>query len=206
LIRIIDYGVGNIQAFLTLFKRSGISAAKASAADDLQDATRLVLPGVGHFDHAMQRLNDSGMKPELERLVLQESVPVIGICVGMQMLADSSDEGTLPGLGWVPGRVKSFASDPVTAGLPMPHMGWNTLNIKPSSSLFQSGFDDEPQFYFLHSYYFDAKDKSDVAASAHYGADFDVVVSRGHIHGVQCHPEKSHHWGVQLLKNFAEFG
>ena len=206
MIRIIDYGVGNIQAFLTLFKRLGIAAAKANTPNDLQDAKRLILPGVGHFDHAMKRLNDSGLKPELERLVLQESVPFIGICVGMQMLADRSDEGELPGLGWVPGHVKSFASNPRMNNLPMPHMGWNTLKTKPTSCLFQAGFDDDPQFYFLHSYYFDAEDKKDVAASAYYGADFDVIVSRGHIHGVQCHPEKSHHWGAQLLKNFAEFG
>lgn len=130
MIRIIDYGVGNIQAFLTLFNRLGIVAAKACTPEDLQDAKRLILPGVGHFDHAMQCLNDSGMKPELERLVLQESVPVIGICVGMQMLADRSDEGSLPGLGWVPGSVKSFVSNPEMANLPMPHMGWNTLKIK----------------------------------------------------------------------------
>ncbi|WP_323910644.1 imidazole glycerol phosphate synthase subunit HisH [Aeromonas veronii] len=156
MIRIIDYGVGNIQAFLTLFKRQGITAEKASTIEELQDATRLILPGVGHFDHAMQCLNDSGLRPELERLVLKESVPVIGICVGMQMLADSSEEGTLPGLGWIPGKVKSFASNPLMAKLPMPHMGWNTLQTKPASRLFQVGFDDEPQFYFLHSYYFDA--------------------------------------------------
>lgn len=206
MIRIVDYGVGNIQAFLTLFKRQGIAAAKASTPEELQDATRLILPGVGHFDHAIQRLNESGLRPELERLVLQESVPVIGICVGMQMLADTSEEGSLPGLGWVPGSVKSFASNPLIANLPMPHMGWNTLKIKPDARLLQAGFDSEPQFYFLHSYYFDAEDKSDVVASAYYGTDFDVIVSRGHIHGVQCHPEKSHHWGAQLLKNFAEFG
>lgn len=206
MIRIIDYGVGNIQAFLTLFKQQGIAAAKASTPEELQDATRLILPGVGHFDHAMQRLNDSGLRPELERLVLQVAVPVIGICVGMQMLADTSEEGSSPGLGWVPGSVKSFSSNPLMTKLPMPHMGWNTLQTKPDSRLFKAGFDNEPQFYFLHSYYFDAADKNDVVASAYYGTDFDVVISRGHIHGVQCHPEKSHHWGAQLLKNFAEFG
>lgn len=206
MIRIVDYGVGNIQAFLTLFKRQGIAAAKASTPEELQDATRLILPGVGHFDHAIQRLNASGLRPELERLVLLESVPVIGICVGMQMLADTSEEGSLPGLGWVPGSVKSFSSNPLMTNLPMPHMGWNTLQTKPDSRLFKAGFDNEPQFYFLHSYYFDAEDKRDVVASAYYGTDFDVVISRGHIHGVQCHPEKSHHWGAQLLKNFVEFG
>lgn len=206
MIRIIDYGVGNIQAFLTLFKRQGIAASRASTPEELQDATRLILPGVGHFDHAMQRLNDSGLRPELERLVQKEAIPIIGICVGMQMLSNGSDEGGLPGLGWIPGKVRSLAENTLAPDLPMPHMGWNTLNTKPTSRLFKTGFDDEPQFYFLHSFYFDADDKNDVAASAFYGLDFDAVVSCGHIHGIQCHPEKSHHWGAQLLKNFAEFG
>jgi glutamine amidotransferase len=206
LIRVIDYGVGNIQAFLTLFKRQGITAARASTPEELKDATRLILPGVGHFDHAMQRLNDSGLRPELERLVQKESIPIIGICVGMQMLSNGSDEGDLPGLGWIPGRVRSLAENSLIPDLPMPHMGWNTLNTKPTSRLFKTGFDDEPQFYFLHSFYFDADDKKNVAASAFYGLDFDAVVSCGHIHGIQCHPEKSHHWGAQLLKNFVELG
>lgn len=204
MIRVVDYGVGNIQAFMTLFKRMGLEARRADTAAALEDATRLVLPGVGHFDHAMQRLNDSGMRPKLEQLVLLAQVPVVGVCVGMQMLADGSDEGVLPGLGWIPGRVRAFASHPNTAQLPMPHMGWNDLQPSQTSKLFARGFDDVPQFYFLHSFYFDAQDKNDVAATAHYGMDFDAVVSRGHIHGVQCHPEKSHHWGAQLLKNFAE--
>lgn len=204
MIRIVDYGVGNIQAFLNLFKRLGIEAERATSPEALQGATRLVLPGVGHFDHAMQRLNDSGMRPGLEDLVLGSNVPVVGVCVGMQMLAHGSDEGSLPGLGWIPGRVRAFANSPGSAGLPMPHMGWNELKPAPGASLFSRGFEDAPEFYFLHSYYFDAVDKADVAATAHYGFDFDAVVSRGHIHGVQCHPEKSHHWGEQLLKNFVE--
>lgn len=204
MIRIVDYGVGNIQAFMTMFKRLGIPAARALGAADLADASRLILPGVGHFDHAMQRLNASGMRPVLEDLVLGKRVPVVGICVGMQMLAEGSDEGSLSGLGWVPGRVRSFTSHPQAAALPMPHMGWNDVQPAACTPLFATGFNDAPQFYFLHSYYFDAQDKADVAATAHYGLDFDAVVSRGHIHGVQCHPEKSHHWGAQLLKNFAE--
>lgn len=204
MIGVVDYGVGNIQAFMTLFKRLGFDAQRAQTPQALEGATRLVLPGVGHFDHAMQRLNDSGMRPVLEGLVLGEGMPVIGVCVGMQMLATSSDEGTLPGLNWVPGRVRSFASNAQSAHLAMPHMGWNDLQVSAGAKLFAAGFDDIPQFYFLHSYYFDAHDKADVAATAHYGINFDAVVSRGHIHGVQCHPEKSHHWGAQLLKNFAE--
>jgi glutamine amidotransferase len=204
MIRVIDYGVGNIQAFMTLFKRMGMEARRADTAEALEDATRLVLPGVGHFDHAMQRLNESGMRPKLEELVLGVHIPVVGICVGMQMLAQGSDEGTLPGLNWVPGRVRAFASQPQSANLPMPHMGWNDLQPRAGSKLFSKCFDDAPEFYFLHSYFFDAQDEQDVAATAHYGLDFDAVVSRGHIHGVQCHPEKSHHWGEQLLRNFVE--
>jgi glutamine amidotransferase len=204
MIRIVDYGVGNIQAFMTMFKRLGIPAERATAAPDLSDATKLILPGVGHFDHAMQRLNDSGMRPALESLVLGQGMPVVGICVGMQMLAEGSEEGELPGLNWIPGRVRAFASHPKAANLPMPHMGWNDVQPVAGSTLFAAGFDDAPQFYFLHSFYFDAQDKADVAATAHYGLDFDAVVSRTNIHGVQCHPEKSHHWGAQLLKNFAE--
>ncbi len=204
MICIVDYGVGNIQAFLNMFKRLGIPAERARMPAEMGDATRFVLPGVGAFDHAMQLLNDSGLRPALEQMVLARHVPVLGVCVGMQMLAAGSDEGSLPGLDWVPGRVRAFAGAAQSAALPMPHMGWNDLRVQPHAALFSQGFDDAPQFYFLHSYFFDAQDKSHVAATAHYGLDFDAVVSHGHIHGVQCHPEKSHHWGARLLKNFAE--
>jgi glutamine amidotransferase len=204
MICIVDYGVGNVQAFLNLFKRIGIEAQRASTPDALSGAHRLVLPGVGHFDHAMKRLNDSGIRPKLEALVLGEQVPIMGICVGMQMLGQGSEEGSLAGLNWLPGRVRSFANQPQSANLPMPHMGWNELYPRVGSKLFSKGFEGPPQFYFLHSYFFEAQDKQDVAATASYGLDFDAVVSRGHIYGVQCHPEKSHQWGEQLLKNFVE--
>lgn len=204
MICVVDYGVGNIQTFLNLFKRIGVDARRACVVDDLLGAERLVLPGVGHFDHAMQRLNDSGLRPNLDELVLGAKIPIVGICVGMQMLASGSDEGSIPGLGWVPGRVRAFANQPKSAKLPMPHMGWNELEPRSSSKLFSRGFEDGTQFYFLHSFFYDAEDKNDVAATSHYGIDFDAVVSRGNIHGVQCHPEKSHHWGEQLLKNFVE--
>lgn len=203
MIRVVDYGVGNIQAFMTMFKRLGIDAARARTADELAGATRLILPGVGAFDTAMTLLERSGMRQRLDEMVLDQQVPVLGICVGMQMLASGSDEGELPGLGWVPGRVKSFSAQPPCRDLPMPHMGWNDLQVKAGHKLF-TGFEPEPRFYFLHSFYFDAEDKAHVAATAEYGMNFDCIVSKGHIHGVQCHPEKSHHFGAQLLKNFAE--
>ncbi|MEJ6002166.1 imidazole glycerol phosphate synthase subunit HisH [Paucibacter soli] len=203
MIRIVDYGVGNIQAFMTMFKRLDLPATRARSAAELEGATRLILPGVGAFDQAMHLLNQSGMRPCLEEMVLGQQVPVLGICVGMQMLATGSDEGELPGLNWVPGRVRSFDSHPKSRELPMPHMGWNDLRIKPGNKLFKD-FEPEPRFYFLHSYYFACENPEHVAATADYGHDFDCVVSNGHIHGVQCHPEKSHHFGAQLLKNFAE--
>jgi glutamine amidotransferase len=204
MIRVVDYGVGNIQAFMTLFKSLGIEARRALVPEDLEGATRLILPGVGHFDHAMQRLNDSGMRTVLEDMVLTQLVPVLGVCVGMQMLATGSDEGSLPGLNWVPGRVRAFASNVHSAHLPLPHMGWNDLRPVEGAKLFEEGFEEDPRFYFLHSFYFEAQDREDVAATAHYGLDFDAMISRGNIHGAQCHPEKSHHWGSQLLKNFVE--
>ena len=202
MIRIVDYGVGNIQAFVTMFKRLGLPAERAHTPADMADASRLILPGVGAFDHAMQLLNHSGMREPLEAMVFGQQVPVLGVCVGMQMLASGSDEGVLPGLNWIPGRVRAFANTPEAAQLPMPHMGWNDLQVKPGAMLF-TGFEQQPRFYFLHSYYFACDDKAQVAATSTYGLQFDCVVSRGHIHGVQCHPEKSHHFGAQLLKNFA---
>jgi glutamine amidotransferase len=205
MIGIVDYGVGNTQAFMALFQELGIPAERASTSSSLDRASRLILPGVGHFDNAMDRLNNSGLRSKLEELVLERGVPIMGVCVGMQMLAEGSDEGMLPGLGWVPGWVRSLAGNPDISGLALPHMGWNDLQPKQEVQLFSRGFEGSPQFYFLHSYYFDASNRNDVVATTHYGIDFDSVVSNKHIHGIQCHPEKSHYWGKQLLKNFAEF-
>lgn len=205
MIRIVDYGIGNIQAFLTMYKRLGVDAKRASTPDELNDADKLILPGVGSFDHAMALLKSSGMKDKLEELVIQKKVPVLGICVGMQMLASSSEEGKLQGLNWIPGKVKSFASNPESVDLPLPHMGWNDVSVKKPDSVFNELTDDN-RFYFLHSFYFEADYAEDVVATAEYGHEFACVVSRGHIYGIQCHPEKSHHFGAHFLKSFAEFG
>lgn len=203
MISLIDYGVGNVQAFLNMFKRLGVEACRASTPEALQQASHLILPGVGAFDHAMTQLQQSGLRPALEALVLDHKMPVLGICVGMQMLASGSDEGQLPGLNWVPGRVKAFAQHPGLDNLPMPHMGWNDVQFRAGHPLF-SAFEAASRFYFLHSYYFEAAERADVVATAEYGIVFDCVVSRGSVHGIQCHPEKSHHFGAQFLKNFAE--
>jgi glutamine amidotransferase len=202
MITIVDYGLGNVQAFVNMYKRLNIEARAARCADELAGATHVVLPGVGAFDHAMKLLQASGMRESLDELVLARGVPVIGICVGMQMLADGSDEGRLPGLGWIPGWVRAFDSMPQSAALPLPHMGWNDAQPKPTQRLFV-GLEGDARFYFLHSYFFECADPASVAASAHYGIDFACAVNAGQVHGVQFHPEKSHHWGAALLKNFA---
>jgi glutamine amidotransferase len=203
MIHIVDYGLGNIQAFVNMYKRLGIEAVRAKSGDDLRGAGKLILPGVGAFDHAMELLDASGMRQPLERLVREDKVPVLGICVGMQILADSSEEGVSGGLGLVGGRVRSFAGNPASATLPMPHMGWNDVVPAVDSPLFK-GLEDDARFYFLHSYYFECVDAGNVAAKADYGFQFDCVVQNGNVFGVQFHPEKSHHWGAALLKNFVE--
>jgi glutamine amidotransferase len=201
MIRIIDYGLGNIQAFLNVYKRLNIPAERARTAADLGDADRLILPGVGAFDHAMDLLDASGMREPLEELVRNRGLPVLGICVGMQILADTSDEGRRSGLGWVPGKVRSFASlgQP---GLMLPHMGWNDVVPAGGNPLF-SDLESDARFYFLHSFYFECADSGHAAARASYGLDFACAVRAGNVHGVQFHPEKSHHFGNALLKNFA---
>lgn len=203
MIHVIDYGLGNVQAFLTLYQRLGIEARSAKKAADLAGASKIILPGVGAFDRAIELLNSSGMRPTLETLINQDKVPVLGICVGMQILALDSNEGRLPGLGWVPGRVLSLRANEKSESLPLPHMGWNDVQPKPGSPLFV-GLEFDARFYFLHSYYFDCVDPSHVAAVADYGIDFSCAVTAGNIYGVQFHPEKSHHFGMKLLKNFAE--
>jgi glutamine amidotransferase len=203
MIKIVDYGLGNIKAFANIYHKLSIPFAIAKTAKELADASKIILPGVGAFDAAMQLLNDSGMRETLDRKVLEEKIPVVGICVGMQILARSSDEGILPGLGWIDGVVKRFDPDTLSHKTHLPHMGWNDVKAKNSDGLFQE-LQDDCRFYFLHSYYFICHKSQDMAAETTYGVPFASAVHNGNIYGVQFHPEKSHHYGVQLLKNFAE--
>ncbi|MGE4239648.1 imidazole glycerol phosphate synthase subunit HisH [Ramlibacter sp.] len=203
MITIVDYGLGNVQAFKNVYKRLGIECRSASTAGELEGASRVILPGVGAFDHAMELLDASGMRSTLDNLALRQGVPVLGICVGMQILARSSDEGTASGLGWVEGTVRKFDAGRVAGPLRLPHMGWNDVQPVAASPLFE-GLENDARFYFLHSYYFQCDRESDSVARAEYGGPFSCVVRSRNIHGVQFHPEKSHHWGTRLLKNFAE--
>jgi len=205
MIHIVDYGLGNIQAFINMYKRLGVATVRARAVEDLRGATKLILPGVGAFDHAMELLSASGMRDDLARLVVEDKVPVLGICVGMQILAESSDEGVADGLAWVRGKVRSFRSSSAAGSLPMPHMGWNDVVADSScfSPLF-TGPSNDWRFYFLHSYYFECSEEATIAARAEYGFPFCCAVQADNVFGVQFHPEKSHHWGSLLLKNFAD--
>ena len=203
MIAIIDYGVGNINAFVNIYKKLGVDVRIACKPEDLLDATKLILPGVGHFDYAMERFIDSGMKEISDDLVLNRKIPVVGICVGMQMLAARSDEGNLPGLGWIDANVRKFDASKLKHTTRLPHMGWNSIQIeKPNAILTNLG--NEARFYFLHSFYFESKLPDDSVAVAEYGIRFTCVVNHNNIYGVQFHPEKSHHFGIQLLKNFSE--
>ena len=202
MITIVDYGVGNILALQNVYKRLNIEVSLARTPEDLRAASKLILPGVGAFDRAMELIEGSGMRATLDEMVLQRKVPVLGICVGMQMLSQSSDEGQRPGLGWIPGRVRAFKSLG-QAGLMLPHLGWNDVRPAAPTRLFTQ-LESDARFYFLHSYYMECDRGQDVAAVCSYGVDFACAVSAGSIHGVQFHPEKSHHYGTQLLKNFAD--
>ena len=204
MITIIDYGLGNVLAFVNMYKRLNIPVSIAKSTEDLTDSDKLILPGVGSFDHAMQKLDRSGMRQAIEKLVLQRGLPILGICVGMQMLARSSDEGILPGLGWIDGIVRKFdSSDTPYGNTYLPHMGWNDVKPLSGQTLFKDMMQDA-RFYFLHSYYFECQDQSAILAMTNYGSQFSSSVNHNNVYGVQFHPEKSHRFGCQLLKNFAE--
>ena len=203
MIAIIDYGLGNVQAIAHVYKELFLPAAIVSRAVDLKKADKLILPGVGAFDQAMRLLEGTGLRKTLDELVLGQRVPVLGICVGMQMLAHSSEEGKLTGLGWIDAAVKRFDFSSNKNPKFVPHMGWNNIRpVKESPLLIE--LDQESRFYFLHSYYMSCKDNDDVIAVTPYGVDFACAVCHGNVYGVQFHPEKSHGFGIQLLKNFGQ--
>jgi glutamine amidotransferase len=199
MITIIDYGLGNILAFQNVYERFNIPVKVARTVEDLSDSRKLILPGVGSFDSAMRQFTHSGLRQQVENLVLNNKVPILGICVGMQMLANRSEEGQEAGLGWIDGYVAKL-KDPALA---LPHMGWNDVKPTVCNSIF-SGVSEPSRFYFLHSYCFTCNDLKDVIATTHYGETFCSAVGRDNIFGVQFHPEKSHRWGGQLLKAFAK--
>ena len=203
MIGIVDYGVGNVQALANIYKRLEIPCVLAHRAEELFGASHIILPGVGAFDWAMTRLQASGMREALDDLVQMQGKPVLGICVGMQMMAKSSDEGQLPGLGWFDAHVRKFDERKFVSRTHLPHMGWNDVEPVSTEGLMH-GLGTDARFYFLHSYYFHCERSEQVVATCSYGLEFNCAVHHENIYGVQFHPEKSHHFGERLLKNFAE--
>ncbi len=203
MIGIVDYGMGNIKAFCNIYKNLDIAHKTVSQDSEFEGISKIILPGVGAFDYAMSQLHVSGMFEKLNSLVLDKKMPLLGICVGMQMLAEHSEEGELAGLGWIDASVNKFDNEVLGQNNPLPHMGWNTVKHAADNPLFEN-IKQDTMFYFLHSYFFNAKQVNTSIAMSNYGNEFTCAVNSNNIFGVQFHPEKSHQGGIQLLKNFAE--
>ncbi|MBN8704015.1 MAG: imidazole glycerol phosphate synthase subunit HisH [Bacteroidetes bacterium] len=203
MITIVDYGMGNLGSIANMFKKIGAQAEITSDLEKINKAQKLLLPGVGAFDNAMHKINSAGMLPVLNTKVLNEKVPVLGICLGMQLLTNSSEEGQLPGLGWISGKTLSFKKVMNDDKLKIPHMGWSSVKKATSSPLTENFYDDT-RFYFVHSYYVKADSRDNVILTTNYFIDFDSALQKDNIFGAQFHPEKSHKFGMRFLENFAK--
>lgn len=198
MITIVDYGIGNLGSVFNMMKKIGVPAQVTSDLNAISKAEKILLPGVGAFDTAMEKLTKTELRSVLDEKALNEKIPILGICLGMQLLTKGSEEGQLPGLNWIPAFTHKFPP----SELKVPHMGWNVVKPHTASPLTEN-FDDEYRFYFVHSYYVKANDEKNVIMRTHYGINFDSGIQRENIFGAQFHPEKSHRFGMQLFKNFA---
>ena len=203
MIGILDYGLGNIRAFSNIYKALDIPFIIVNEKKELDKTSKLILPGVGAFDDAMKKFKNSGLKNKVESMVLENQVPILGVCVGLQMLGNSSDEGKEKGLGWIDAEVKIFDYRKIEFSTKLPHMGWNSININDKNNPLFSEIDDGDRFYFLHSYYFKCNKKENILAECTYGSTFTCATRSNNIFGVQFHPEKSHVNGEKLLYNFS---
>ena len=203
MITIVDYGMGNLGSIKNMFKYIGVEATIESDVDKIKNASKILLPGVGSFDTAMKKINESDLKEVLNEKALKEQVPVLGICLGMQLLTNSSEEGSLAGLGWIDAKTMSFKNR-IDKKYRIPHMGWNIVN-KSNVSLLTNGFEefDETRFYFVHSYFVKVEDEKNSILKTNYGVEFDSAIQKDNIFGAQFHPEKSHKFGMKFFENFA---
>ena len=202
MIKVLGYGSGNVKAIVNIYKRLNIPCEVVHEPKSLESATQLVLSGVGAFDQSMGLLRRSGMMEQLNYLVMEKRVPIIGVCVGMQMMASSSEEGTSEGLGWIKGRVKKMDTSKLQQRPALPHMGWNTIEPRRDHPVFND-VDPEKGFYFLHSFCFHCDNSENELAISEYGERFSAAVYTDNIYGFQFHPEKSHFNGIAIFRNFA---
>ena len=203
MIVIVDYGMGNLGSVLNMLKKIGTKARISSSVEDIEKADKLILPGVGAFDNGIKHLKKLNLLSVLNEKVLNCKTPILGICLGMQLLSQESEEGVSKGLCWIDGKVIKFKFNGNDQSLKIPHMGWNLAMASKQSKLLQ-GFDREIRFYFVHSYHMICSNKSDALMETEYGYRFISAVQCDNIFGVQFHPEKSHRFGMKLLKNFCE--
>lgn len=205
MIVIIDYGVGNLTSIKNMIKKAGAEAVISGDPGIIEKASKFILPGIGAFDHGMQHLRNAPYFDILNNRVLNEKVPVLGVCLGVQLFTEGSEEGVLPGLGWIKGKVVKFRLDKMTdSSLKVPHMGWTDVTVQKDSRLFRDMHED-PRFYFVHSYHLLCDDPSDVLVNADYGYNFAAGVERDNIVGTQFHPEKSHKFGLKIYENFLKY-
>ncbi|MCD6068698.1 MAG: wbuY [Bacteroidetes bacterium] len=200
MITIINYGMGNLGSIVNMFKKIGVEAKVTGDIKEIEQADKILLPGVGAFDAAMSRIKANGLTEVLNYKATEQKVPVLGICLGMQLLTDSSEEGMLPGLGWIPAKTIKF-NFTKESGLKVPHMGWNMVKENRPSQLTKD-FEEESRFYFVHSYYVKCENDENSVLKTNYGLEFDSAIQKDNIYGAQFHPEKSHKFGMKLLKNF----
>lgn len=201
MIVIIDYGMGNIGSIMNMIRKAGGESILTSEISVIEQAQKIILPGVGTFDHGMKNLMEKGLTGVLNKKVLQDRVPVLGICLGMQLMTLGSEEGQLPGLGWFQARTVRFDFPEGSPRLRIPHMGWNEVEVKKEHALFNE-MPDDPSFYFVHSYHAVCERPGDVLTTTHYGYDFTSSIARENIAATQFHPEKSHRYGLQIIRNF----
>ena len=198
MITIIDYGLGNIESIANMLKKIGQKSIISQNNEDILEAKKLILPGVGSFDTGMNNLKKRGFIEILNKRVLKDKIPILGICLGMQLMSKSSEEGLEKGFGWINAETKKFNYK----SLKIPHMGWNSINIQKQSSLFNN-HNQKRRFYFVHSYYVECNVKEDILTTTEYGQSFTSMFEKGNIYGAQFHPEKSHAFGMEIFNKFS---